>query len=141
VGRAQAHTRFSLLLIGVFAVVPSLLTGVGLYGVLSTVARQRSAEIGIRMALGAQPANNFKLVVDQGLHLTAVGIGLGLIAAFALTPLMTTMLVAVKATGSRNLRADGDSVFPDRRPGFMVPRTESGKARPYCGSSRGVKVL
>jgi predicted permease len=98
VERAQAHTRFSLLLIGVFAVVASLLTGVGLYGVLSTVVRQRSAEIGIRMALGARPANIFKLVVGQGLRLTAVGIGLGLIAAFALTRLMTTMLVEVKAT-------------------------------------------
>jgi putative ABC transport system permease protein len=98
VGRAQAHTRFSLLLIGVFAVVASLLAGLGLYGVLSTVVRQRSAEIGIRMALGARPANIFKLVVGQGLRLTAVGIGLGLIAAFALTRLMTTMLVGVKAT-------------------------------------------
>lgn len=96
--RAQAHTRFSLLLIGVFAVVASLLAGVGLYGVLSTVVRQRSAEIGIRMALGARPANIFKLVVGQGLRLTAVGIGAGLIAAFALTRLMTTMLVGVKAT-------------------------------------------
>jgi putative ABC transport system permease protein len=98
VERAQAHTRFSLLLIGVFAVVASLLAGVGLYGVLSTVVRQRSAEIGIRMALGAKPANIFKLVVGQGLRLTTVGIGIGLIAAFALTRLMTAMLVGVKAT-------------------------------------------
>jgi predicted permease len=98
VGRAQAHTRFSLLLIGVFAVVALLLAGVGLYGVLSTVVRQRSAEIGIRMALGARPANILTLVVGQGLRLTAVGIGIGLIAAFALTRLMTTMLVGVKAT-------------------------------------------
>jgi ABC-type antimicrobial peptide transport system permease subunit len=50
------------------------------------------------MALGARPANIFKLVVGQGLRLTAVGIGIGLLAAFALTRLMTTMLVGVKAT-------------------------------------------
>jgi predicted permease len=98
VRQAQAGTHFSLLLIGVFAVVASLLAGVGLYGVLSTVVRQRSAEIGIRMALGARPANIFKLVVGQGLCLTAVGIGIGLIAAFALTRVMTTMLVGVKAS-------------------------------------------
>jgi putative ABC transport system permease protein len=95
---AQAATRFSLLLIGVFAVIAALLAGVGLYGVLSTVVRQRTAEIGVRMALGAQPARIFKLVVGQGLRLTAVGILAGLIAAFLLTRLMTTMLVGVKAT-------------------------------------------
>lgn len=98
VDHAQAGTRFSLLLIGVFAVIAVLLAAVGLYGVLSTVVRQRTAEIGVRMALGAQPARIFKLVVGQGLRLTAVGIVAGLIAAFALTRLMATMLVGVNAT-------------------------------------------
>lgn len=96
--RAQAGTRFSLLLIGVFAVIAVLLAGVGLYGVLSTVVRQRTAEIGIRMTLGAAPAQIFSLVVGQGLRLTSVGIAAGLLAAFALTRGMTTMLVGVKAT-------------------------------------------
>lgn len=98
VDRAQAGTRFSLMLIGVFAVIAVLLAAVGLYGVLSTVVRQRTAEIGVRMALGAQPAGIFKLVVGQGLRLTAVGIAAGLISAFILTRLMATMLVGVKAT-------------------------------------------
>jgi predicted permease len=98
VDRAQAGTRFSLLLIGVFAVIAALLAGVGLYGVLATVVRQRTAEIGVRMALGAHPARIFKLVVGQGLRLSAVGIAAGLIAAFALTRLMTTMLVGIKPT-------------------------------------------
>jgi len=98
VDQAQAGTRFSLTLIGVFAVVAGLLAGVGLYGVLSTVVRQRTAEIGIRMALGAGPARIFSLVVGQGLRLTATGIAAGLIAAFALTRGMATMLVGVKAT-------------------------------------------
>jgi putative ABC transport system permease protein len=96
--RAQAGTRFSLLLIGVFAVIAVLLAGVGLYGVLSTVVRQRTAEIGIRMTLGAGPAQIFRLVVGQGLRLTSIGIAAGLLAAFALTRGMTTMLVGVKAT-------------------------------------------
>jgi predicted permease len=98
VDRAQSGTRFSLLLIGVFAIIAGLLAGVGLYGVLSTVVRQRTAEIGVRMALGAQPGRIFKLIVGQGLRLTAVGILAGLIAAFGLTRLMATMLVGVKAT-------------------------------------------
>jgi predicted permease len=98
VDRAQAGTRFSLLLIGVFAVIAVVLAAVGLYGVLSTVVRQRTAEIGVRIALGAQSSRIFKLVVGQGLRLTGVGIVAGLIAAFVLTRLMTTMLVGVKAT-------------------------------------------
>ena len=98
VDRAQAGTRFSLLLIGVFAMIAALLAAVGLYGVLSTVVRQRTAEIGVRMALGAGRSNIFKLIVGQGLRLTAIGIAAGLIAALVLTRGLTTMLVGVKAT-------------------------------------------
>jgi putative ABC transport system permease protein len=127
---AQAGTRFSLLLIGVFAVIAALLAGVGLYGVLSTVVRQRTAEIGVRMALGAQPARIFKLVVGQGLRLTAVGIGAGLVAALLLTRLMTTMLVGVKATDPETfgamvvlffLIAGLSSWLPARRAANMDP--------------------
>jgi predicted permease len=96
--KAQSGTRFSLLLIGSFAVIAALLAGVGLYGVLATVVRQRTAEIGIRMALGAQPRNIFRLVVGQGLRLTIVGVVLGLFAAFAVTREMASMLVGIKAT-------------------------------------------
>ena len=98
VEKAQSETRFSLLLIGTFAVIAALLAGVGLYGVLATVVRQRSAEIGIRMALGARPVNIFQLVVGQGLRLTAIGVVVGLFAAFALTREMASMLVGIKAT-------------------------------------------
>jgi putative ABC transport system permease protein len=98
VDKAQAGTRFSLLLIGVFAVIAALLAGVGLYGVLATVVRQRTAEIGVRMALGAAPASVFRLMIGQGLRLSAAGIGLGLIAAFLLTRVMISMLVGVKPT-------------------------------------------
>jgi putative ABC transport system permease protein len=96
--KAQASTRFSLLLIGVFAIIAALLAGVGLYGVLATVVRQRTAEIGVRMALGAQPGNIFQLVVGQGLRLTAIGVVVGLLAAFAVTREMASMLVGIKAT-------------------------------------------
>jgi putative ABC transport system permease protein len=98
VKRAQAGTRFSLLLIGIFAAIASLLAGVGLYGVLSNVVRQRTAEIGVRMALGATPGNIFKLVVGHGLRLSLVGIAGGMVAAFGLTRAMTSILVGVKAT-------------------------------------------
>jgi putative ABC transport system permease protein len=93
---AQAGTRFSLLLISLFAVIAATLAGVGLYGVLATAVRQRTSEIGVRMALGAGKRNIFQLIVGQGFRLSAVGIAAGLIAALLLTRLMTSMLVGVK---------------------------------------------
>jgi predicted permease len=96
VKQAQSQTRFSLLLIGVFAVIAGVLAGVGLYGVLSTAVRQRTAEIGVRMALGAGRENIFRLIVGHGLVLSTVGIAIGIIAALMLTRLMTTMLIGIK---------------------------------------------
>jgi len=98
VTRAQEGTRFSLVLIGVFAAIALALTAVGLYGVLATAVRQRTAEIGVRMAVGAAPGAILKLVVGHGLRLSLAGIGAGIIAATALTRLMTTMLVGVEPT-------------------------------------------
>ena len=98
VDRAGAETRFQLLLIGIFAAFAAVLAGVGLYAVLSSAVRQRTAEIGVRMALGAAPMGIFKLVMVQGLVLTAAGIGLGLAAALGLTRVMTSMLLGVTAT-------------------------------------------
>ncbi len=95
---AQAGTRFQMLLIAVFATIAALLAGIGLYGVLSTVVRQRTPEIGVRMALGAAPSMIFRLVVGQGLSLSAMGIGAGLIAASIFTQAMRTMLVGVRPT-------------------------------------------
>jgi len=96
--KAQSGTRFSLLLIAVFATVAGLLAGVGLYGVLATTVRHRTAEIGVRMALGAEPAKVFQLVVSQGFRLSAIGIACGLVAALGLTQLMKAMLVGVHAS-------------------------------------------
>ena len=95
---AQAQTRFSLLLIGVFSTIAAILAGVGLYGVLATSVRQRTAEIGVRMALGAAPSRIFRLMVGKGLYLSAIGIVIGLVAAFLLTRVLASMLVEVKPT-------------------------------------------
>ena len=98
VDAARAPTRFALILIGIFAVIAVVLSGVGLYGVLSTVVRQRTAEIGVRMALGSSKQEIFRLVIGQGMRLSASGIGLGLAAALALTRVMRSMLVGVAPT-------------------------------------------
>ena len=81
-----------------FASIAALLARVGLYGVLSTVVRQRTAEIGVRMALGAGPRSVFNLVVGHGLRLERGGSVLGLVAALGLTRAMTSMLVGIKPT-------------------------------------------
>ncbi len=98
VREAQAGTRFSLMLIGLFAVVAGVLAGVGLYGVLATAVRQRTPEIGVRMAMGADRSHIVRLVVMQGMRLSVIGIVVGLVAALVLGRVMTAMLVGVKAT-------------------------------------------
>jgi putative ABC transport system permease protein len=96
VGIAGQQTRFTLMLIATFASIAILLAGVGLYGVLSTVVRARTAEIGVRMALGAAPSSVFRLVVGRGLKLSAIGLVGGIGAAALLTRVIASMLVDVK---------------------------------------------
>ena len=98
VGAAQSQTKFALVLIGIFATIALILAAVGLYSVLSTVVRQRTPEIGVRIAFGAEHRSIFGMMVGQGLRLSAAGIGCGLLAAFALTGVMRTMLVGVQPT-------------------------------------------
>src|SRR5204863_9733887 len=76
--------------------IAAILAGVGLYGVLATLVRQRTAEIGVRMALGAAPAGIFQLIVSHGLRLSAAGILLGLAAAAGFTRVMSSRLIGVK---------------------------------------------
>jgi ABC-type antimicrobial peptide transport system permease subunit len=95
---AMGPTRFALTLIGLFGLVALVLAAVGLYGVLSYVVRQRTAEIGVRMAFGAETGSILKLVVGQGLALAGAGVGLGLLVALPLTGVMESLLVGVTPT-------------------------------------------
>jgi putative ABC transport system permease protein len=95
---STAKERFSSVLLTIFAVVALLLAAVGLYGVLAYSVTQRTQELGVRIALGAKGSDIFKLILGQGMLLTCIGLVIGLIAAFGLTRLLTTLLFGVKAT-------------------------------------------
>jgi predicted permease len=98
VDRAMARTRFALVLIAVFAGIAGFLAAIGLYGVLSTMVRQRTAEIGVRVAFGAPRASILKLVVGHGLTLSGAGIIAGVLGAFGATRILSSMLVGVAPT-------------------------------------------
>ena len=86
------------MLIGIFAAIAALLAAIGLYGALSSVVRQRTSEIGIRMAFGTESSSIFSLVIGQGLRMSAIGIGIGLVIALVSTRVMASMLVGVRPT-------------------------------------------
>ena len=93
-----ARRRFSMLMLGLFAVVAMLLAAVGIYGVMSYTVEERTREIGIRVALGARTRDVLNLVVRRGIALAAVGVSIGLVGAIALTRVMASLLFGVGAT-------------------------------------------
>jgi ABC-type antimicrobial peptide transport system permease subunit len=98
VADSLAARRFSMILLGVFAALALLLSSIGIYGVISYVVGQRTHEIGIRMALGAQRSHVLALMLGEGMKMALLGVVIGIAAALGLTHLMASMLFGVSAT-------------------------------------------
>ncbi|MGB6875325.1 MAG: ABC transporter permease [Candidatus Acidiferrales bacterium] len=98
VADSVAQPRFAMLLLGAFGGLALLLATIGMYGVISYNVAQRTQEIGIRIALGAQRRDVFHMVLSHGIRLAALGVGIGLAAAFGATRLMNSFLYGVEAT-------------------------------------------
>jgi predicted permease len=95
ISRSLADRRFSMILLGIFAAFALVLSCIGIYGVISYVAGQRTHEIGVRMALGAQPSHVMRLILAQAGKLALVGVAVGLAGSLALTRLMSKMIFGV----------------------------------------------
>jgi ABC-type antimicrobial peptide transport system permease subunit len=98
VARSLDPRRFNLLLLASFAIVALILAGVGLYGLISFMTAQRTYEISIRMAFGANQGDVLKLIIGQGMALTLAGVVIGLLASLALTRLMQKLLFGISPT-------------------------------------------
>jgi putative ABC transport system permease protein len=96
--QSLATERLSMRLFALLASLALILAAVGIYGVMSYTVTQRTHEIGIRLAIGAQPGDVFRMVLGQGMTLALIGVAIGLVGAFGLTRLMTTMLFGVEPT-------------------------------------------
>ena len=101
VSNSFAARRLSMILLGVFAGLALMLACVGIYGVISYVVGQRTHEIGVRMALGAQRADVLRLILGEGIRMALIGVGIGVAAAFGLTRLMANQLFGVSAHDPR----------------------------------------
>ena len=92
-----AQPRFRAWLIGIFAALALVLAAVGVYGVMSYTVTQRTSEIGVRVTMGAQPQDVFRIIVGEGLRLALVGVAVGLVTALALTRLLRSFLFGISA--------------------------------------------
>ena len=130
VGRSVSQQRFTMLLLGGFAATAIALALIGVHGVLSYLVTRRRRELGLRLALGAAPAEVVGAVVREGMRLTGVGVGLGLALALVGGRLLRGMLYGVSATDPRTFVAVGVAVFAAAALATWIPARRAARVDP-----------
>jgi len=128
--KSVARSRFNTILLAIFSVVAVLLEAVGIYGVMSYTVQQRTHELGIRLALGAQHRDVLQLIVKQGIVLGLIGVAAGLAASFGLTRLMTSLLFEVTATDMRTFAMVATGLFAIVLIACYIPARRATKVNP-----------
>ena len=139
VSTSVARERFSMLLLVLFAGVALVLASVGVYGVISYGVTQRTAEIGVRVAMGAEPEDVLSLILRQGAMLAAVGVGLGLLGAGFLSRVMASQLYGVGATDPATYAAGAAVLFSVALAAVYIPARRAARLDPVValgGDSR-----
>jgi len=128
--RSIARARFNATLLAVFSFVAMVMAAVGIYGVISYSVQQRTHEIGVRMALGAQQSDVLRLIVKQGITLALIGVGAGLLASFGLTRVIASLLFEVTATDARTFGAVASVLFIITLIACYIPARRATKVNP-----------
>jgi predicted permease len=130
VANAMADRRSVMILLEVFAVVALVLASIGLYGVISYLVGQRTQELGIRLALGAQRRDIFRLVLGQGMKMSLIGVGVGVLAAFGVTRFLSSFLYGVSTTDAMTYTAIACLVTAVAMLACLVPALRATKVDP-----------
>lgn len=130
VSDSVSSRKFNALLLSMFAGLALVLATVGVYGVIAYSVSQRVQEIGIRMALGAQPSNVVRLVLRQGMMLVLIGVAMGLVASLALTRVMTSLLFGVSATDPGTFLAVSGLLIVSALLACYIPARRAAKVDP-----------
>lgn len=128
--KSIARSRFNAVLLAVFSVVALVMAAVGIYGVMSYSVQQRTHEIGLRMALGAQQSDVLRLVVKQGIILGLIGVAAGLLASFGLTRLIVSLLFEVPANDTRTFAVVAAGLFLITLIACYIPARRATKVDP-----------